>query len=417
MIKFERFVLANGLKVIVHRDTSTPMTCVNILYNVGARDEDPKRTGFAHLFEHLMFGGSVNIPEFDTVLQMAGGENNAFTSNDITNYYLTLPANNLEVAFWLESDRMLSLAFSDKSLEVQRNVVIEEYKQSYLNQPYGDIWLELPKLAYKVHPYLWPTIGKEIDHIKYAVMDDVKAFFKTFYCPNNAILVVSGNVTVEEVKRLCDKWFAPIPAGNPPKRNLPKEPKQTEARKLKLERDVPANAIYKAYHMGSREEQGFYTMELLADILTDGNASRLYLELVKKREMFSDISAFTLESLDPGLFVVTGKLSPGVTMQAADEAIQAELKKIASEKVKKDELEKAQNKSEATLIFGEMSILNKAMNLALFELMGDAEEANHEVDKFFKVTEESMLKEASAVFQETNCSTLYYHSKNKKNAN
>jgi predicted Zn-dependent peptidase len=393
------------------------MACVNILYDVGARDEDPNRTGFAHLFEHLMFGGSVNIPEFDTVLQLAGGENNAFTSNDITNYYLTLPAVNLEVAFWLESDRMLSLAFSDKSLEVQRNVVIEEYKQSYLNQPYGDIWLELPKLAYKVHPYLWPTIGKEIDHIKYAVMDDVKAFFKKFYCPNNAIMVVTGSVTTEEVKRLSEKWFGPIPKGNPPKRNLPAEPKQTETRRLELERDVPANAIYKAYHMGSRTDQSFYIMELLADILTDGNASRFYLELVKKKELFSDISAFTLESLDPGLFVITGKLSQGVTLQAADEAIQAELKKIVSEKIKKDELEKARNKTESSLIFAEMSILNKAMNLALFELLGNADEVNHEVDKFSNVTEQSMLKEAETVFHESNCSTIYYRSKNKANAN
>jgi zinc protease len=417
MIQFERFALANGLKVIVHRDTSTPMACVNIIYNVGARDEDPKRTGFAHLFEHLMFGGSVNIPEYDSVLQLAGGENNAFTSNDITNYYLTLPANNLEVAFWLESDRMLSLAFSDKSLEVQRNVVIEEYKQSYLNQPYGDIWIELPKLAYKVHPYLWPTIGKEIDHIKYAVMDDVKAFFKTFYCPNNAILVVSGNVTTEEVKTLAEKWFGPIPAGNPPKRNLPQEPKQTEPRLLELERDVPASAIYKAYHMGKRTDLSFYILELLADILTDGNASRLYVELVKKKELFSEISAFTFESFDPGLFIVTGKLSQGVTMKAADEAIQAELKKIVSEKVTKNELEKARNKTEASLIFGEMSILNKAMNLAMFELLGDADDANKEVDKFFKVTEDNMLAEAVNVLQETNCSTMYYHAKPKANAN
>jgi zinc protease len=413
MIDFERFTLANGLKVIVHRDTSTPMACVNILYNVGARDEDPKRTGFAHLFEHLMFGGSVNIPDFDNVLQLAGGENNAFTNNDITNYYLTLPASNLEVAFWLESDRMLSLGFSDKSLEVQRSVVIEEYKQSYLNQPYGDIWIELPKLAYKVHPYLWPTIGKEIDHIKYAVMDDVKAFFKTFYCPNNAILSVSGNVTVEQVKELCEKWFAPIPKGNPPVRNLPVEPKQTEPRKLELERDVPAGAIYKAYHMGKRMDQSFYSMEIMADILTDGNASRLYVELVKKKKLFSEISAFTMESFDPGLFIVTGKLSDGVTMEAADEAIQAELKKAIADKVTKNELEKAQNKTESSLIFGEISVLNKAMNLAIFEVLGDANEVNKEVDKFFKVTEKSLLADATAVLQESNCSTMYYRSKKK----
>ncbi len=411
MINFEKFVLDNGLKVIVHTDTSTPMACVNILYNVGARDENPERTGFAHLFEHLMFGGSVNIPDFDGALQLAGGENNAFTSNDITNYYLTLPAINLDVAFWLESDRMLSLAFSDKSLEVQRNVVIEEYKQSYLNQPYGDIWIELPKLAYKVHPYMWPTIGKNIDHIKYAVMDDVKAFFKTFYCPNNAVLVVSGNVTTETVKVLCEKWFAPIPRGNPPVRRLPQEPPQTQARLLELVRDVPATAIYKAYHMGKRTDQSFYSMELLADILTDGNASRLYTELVKKKKLFSEISAFTFESLDPGLFVVTGKLSEGVKTEAADEAIRNELDKAVKQAVTENELEKARNKTESSHIFGEMSILNKAMNLAMFELLGDAGDANREVEKFFKVTPESLLHDAQAVLKESQCSTLYYKAK------
>lgn len=411
MIDFERFTLANGLRVIVHRDTSTPMACVNVLYDVGARDEDAERTGFAHLFEHLMFGGSVNIPDYDNVLQQAGGENNAFTTNDITNYYLTLPAVNLEVAFWLESDRMLSLAFSDKSLEVQRNVVIEEYKQSYLNQPYGDIWIEIPKLAYKVHPYLWPTIGKNIDHIKYAVMSDVKAFFKKFYCPNNAVLCVTGNVTTEQVKALCEKWFAPIPRGNPPRRNLPTEPPQTESRKLELVRDVPANAIYKVYHMGKRMEKSFYTMELLADILTDGNASRLYVELVKNQKLFSEINAFTFESLDPGIFIITSKLLDGVTLEKADEAIQKEIEKITSAEVQKDELEKAKNKTESQHIFAEISILNKAMNLAIFELLGGAENANKEVEKFFSVSEKDILEESRKVLKESNCSTLYYRSK------
>jgi zinc protease len=417
MIQFERFTLPNGLKVIVHRDTSTPMACVNIIYNVGARDEDPEKTGFAHLFEHLMFGGSINIPDYDNALQQAGGENNAFTNNDVTNYYLTLPASNLEVAFWLESDRMLSLAFSDKSLEVQRSVVIEEYKQSYLNQPYGDVWLELPKLAYKVHPYTWPTIGKEIDHIKHAVMPDVKAFFQKFYCPNNAVLAVSGNVTVEQVRALCDKWFAPIPAGNPPLRKLPVEPKQTQARKLELERDVPVDAIYKAYHMGSRMDQSFYAMELLADILTDGNASRMYLELVKNKKLFSEINAFTMESFDPGLFIISGKLSEGVTLEAADEAIQEELKKVSLAQVKKEEMEKAKNKTESQLVFGEMSILNKAMNLAIFELLGGAEEVNNETERFAKISEVDLLVEASRVINENNCSTLYYRSKSKANGN
>jgi predicted Zn-dependent peptidase len=294
---------------------------------------------------------------------------------------------------------------------VQRNVVIEEYKQSYLNQPYGDIWIELPKLAYKVHPYLWPTIGKEIDHIKYAVMNDVKAFFKTFYCPNNAVMVVSGNVTLEQVKALSEKWFGPIPPGNPPARKLPVEPKQKEARRLELERDVPANAIYKAYHMGKRMDRNFYAMELLADVLTDGNASRMYIELVKKKELFSEISAFTMESFDPGLFIVTGKLSEGVSLQAADEAIQTELKKVFTNKVSKTEIEKAQNKTESSLIFGEMSILNKAMNLAIFELLGGADQANTEVERFSQVNENNLTEEATPVIDENNCSTLYYHAK------
>jgi predicted Zn-dependent peptidase len=411
MIIFEKFTLDNGLRVIVHKDTSTPMACVNILYDVGARDEDPERTGFAHLFEHLMFGGSVNIPEYDTPLQIAGGENNAFTTNDITNYYCTLPAINIEVAFWLESDRMLSLAFSEKSLDVQRNVVIEEFKQSYLNQPYGDVWLEMPKLAYKVHPYLWPTIGKNIDHIKYAKMEDVKGFFKKFYCPNNAILCVSGNVTTEEVKSLCNKWFAPIPKGNPPKRNLPVEPEQKEARLLELERDVPANAIYKSYHIGKRTDNSFYAMELLCDILTDGNSSRLYIELVKNKKLFSQITAFTHESLDPGLVTITGKLSDGVTLTDADKALQQELEKLLSTGIVQNELEKAKNKTESSHVFGEMSILNKAMNLAAFELLGDANNANKEVERFLNITEDSLMEETKKAIIESNCSTLYYKKK------
>ncbi len=286
MISFERFTLPNGLKVIHHEDKSTPLVCVNILYDVGARDEDASRTGFAHLFEHLMFGGSVNIPNYDEPLQRVGGENNAFTSNDITNYYLTVPSVNLETAFWLESDRMLSLAFSEKSLEVQRNVVIEEFKQRYLNQPYGDIWLLLRPMVYKVHPYLWDTIGKEISHIAEAKMEDVRAFFKKFYCPNNAVMVVSGNVSLDEVKKLSEKWFAPIPKGLDNKRNLPAEPAQKEARSLTVERDVPVNAIYKVYHQCSRKDKEFYATDLLSDILSDGSSSRLYNELVKSKKLF-----------------------------------------------------------------------------------------------------------------------------------
>jgi zinc protease len=307
MISFDRFTLENNLRVIVHRDTSTPMVCLDVLYDVGARDEEENKTGFAHLFEHLMFGGSINIPSYDEPLQLVGGENNAFTTNDLTNYYCTVPAENLETAFWLESDRMLSLAFTGKSLEVQRNVVIEEFKQRYLNQPYGDVWLLLRPLAYRVHPYKWATIGKEISHIEQATMDDVKGFFNKHYNPSNAILVVAGNVEVAEVKRLAEKWFAPIPSGTKPKRALPPEPRQTEPRKLTVERDVPASSIYKVYHMCARNDEAYHTIDIISDILSRGNSSRMYKSLVKEKTLMSEVNAYVMGDIDKGLFVISGK--------------------------------------------------------------------------------------------------------------
>jgi zinc protease len=413
MIQFEKFILDNGLKVIVHQDKSTPMACINILYDVGSRDEDPKQTGFAHLFEHLMFGGSVNIPNYDEPLQRVGGENNAFTTNDITNYHLSLPAENLETGFWLESDRMLSLAFSEKSLEVQRSVVIEEFKQRYLNQPYGDVWLLLRPMAYKVHPYLWDTIGKEISHIENAKIEDVKNFFKKFYCPNNAIMVVAGNVELEEVKRLSEKWFRPISKGPENKRNLPAEPEQTEARSLTVERDVPVDAIYKAYHMCSRYDKEYYAIDLISDILSQGNSSRLHKTLIKDKKMFSDIHAYVMGDFDKGLFVISGKLSKGVTMEQAELAINEEIKKIQSELVSVDELTKVKNKSEATHTFGEVDILSKATNLAISELLGNANIINKEVEKYLAVTAEQIKEQANKLLRPENCSTLYYKSKKK----
>ena len=412
MIAFQRFTLPNGLKVIHHEDKSTPLVCVNILYDTGARDEDPDRTGFAHLFEHLMFGGSVNIPNYDEPLQRVGGENNAFTSNDITNYYLTVPSVNIETAFWLESDRMLSLAFSEKSLEVQRNVVIEEFKQRYLNQPYGDIWLLLRPMVYKVHPYLWDTIGKEISHIAEAKMQDVRAFFKKFYCPNNAIMVVSGNISLDEVKRFSEKWFGPIPKGPDNKRNLPAEPAQTEARSLTVERDVPVNAIYKVYHQCSRMDKEYYTVDLLSDILSDGSSSRLYNELVKNKKMFSELTAYTDDSFDKGMFVISGKPARGVAIQDAEKAIETEIEKLKNTLVDERELKKVQHKIESTLEFSEMNIMNKALNLAVSELFGDADLANHEAEKYLSVTPAQIKEQASRIFREENCSTLYYLSKN-----
>jgi zinc protease len=397
--------------VIVHQDKSTPIACLNILYDVGSRDEHPEQTGFAHLFEHLMFGGSVNIDSYDEPLQLVGGENNAFTTNDLTNYYLTLPVENLETGFWLESDRMLSLAFSDKSLEVQRNVVIEEFKQRYLNQPYGDVWLLLRPMAYKVHPYLWDTIGKEISHIENAKIEDVKNFFKKYYCPNNAIMVVAGNVQVEEVKKLSEKWFGTIPKGPENKRNLPKEPVQTEGRTLTVERNVPVDAIYKAYHMCSRKDKAYYAVDLISDVLSQGNSSRLHKTLIKDKKLFSDLHAYVMGDFDEGLFVISGKLTQGVTMEAADEAIQQELEKIKNELVSVDELTKVKNKMEASHVFGEVEVLNKATNLAVSELLGNANLINEEIQHYLDVTAQEIKEQAIRMFKKENCSTLYYKSK------
>lgn len=408
MVDFNRFTLSNGLKVLVHEDATTPMAVLNILYDVGARDEDPEKTGFAHLFEHLMFGGSVNIPSYDEPLQRVGGENNAFTSNDITNYYITLPAENIETAFWLESDRMLSLAFSEKSLDTQRNVVSEEFKQRYLNQPYGDVWLKLRPLAYKKHSYRWATIGKELSHIENATMDDVKSFFKKHYTPQNAILVVGGNVKTADVKKLAEKWFEPIPAGEKYNRNLIQEDQQTEARKETVKANVPLNAIYIAFKMPGRLSQDYYAFDLLSDILSRGQSSRLYNSLLKEQQLFSDINAYISSSLDPGLFIVEGKLVEGVTIETAEKAIWAELEKLKTELVSETELTKVKNKVESVLVFSEMSLLDKAMNLAYYELLGDAAILNHETEEFLKVEAEDIQRISNETFNQKSSSTLYY---------
>ncbi|MCX2492293.1 pitrilysin family protein [Pedobacter sp. PF22-3] len=408
MVDFNRFTLANGLKVLVHEDATTPMAVLNILYDVGARDEDPEKTGFAHLFEHLMFGGSVNIPSYDEPLQRVGGENNAFTSNDITNYYITLPAENIETALWLESDRMLSLAFSEKSLDTQRNVVSEEFKQRYLNQPYGDVWLKLRPLAYKKHSYRWATIGKELSHIENATMDDVKSFFKKHYTPQNAILVVGGNVKTADVKKLAEKWFEPIPAGEKYNRNLIQEDPQTEARKETVKANVPLNAIYMAFKMPGRLNQDYYAFDLLSDILSRGQSSRLYNSLLKEQQLFSDINAYISSSLDPGLFIVEGKLVEGVAIETAEKAIWSELEKIKTELVSETELTKVKNKVESVLVFSEMSLLDKAMNLAYYELLGDAAILNRETEEFLKVEAEDIKRISNETFNQKSSSTLYY---------
>lgn len=412
MIQFEKFKLKNNLTVIVHQDKSTPMACVNILYDVGARDEDENKTGFAHLFEHLMFGGSINIPNYDEPLQLVGGENNAFTTNDITNYYCTVPSENLETAMWLESDRMLSLAFTKKSLDVQRSVVIEEFKQRYLNQPYGDVWLLLRPLIYRVHPYKWATIGKEISHIEQATMHDVKSFFKEHYNPSNAIMVVAGDVELENVKQLCEKWFEPIDAGIKIKRNLPVEPPQTEYRSLTVERDVPISSIYRAYRMCARGDAEYHIIDTISDILSRGNSSRLYKNLIKDKQLFSDINAYVMGDMDKGIFVISGKINEGVSIEDAEAGIDAEIQKIQTELVSDNELQKCKNKIESTVTYSETDVLNKATNLAISELLGDADLINKEIENYHKVTAEQIKEQANKILQKSNCSTLFYLKKN-----
>lgn len=408
MINFQEFILDNGLRVIVHEDPTVQIAVMNILYDVGSRDERPDKTGFAHLFEHLMFGGSVNIPSYDEPLQRVGGENNAFTNTDITNYYLTLPAANLETGFWLESDRMLSLSFDPKALEVQRKVVVEEFKQRYLNQPYGDVWLKLRPLAYQQHPYQWATIGKEISHIENATMEDVKDFFFTHYVPSNAILVVAGHVTVAEVKALAEKWFGPIPSGKMRQRKLASEPAQTEKRSLEVHAKVPANALYKAWHMPGRFHDDYYAIDLLSDILSRGQSSRLYQQLVKEKEIFTSISSFVMGTIDPGLLVVSGRIKDGISIEDAEHEVDTILKQVVADGVATAELEKVKNQAESTLEFGEMEVMNRAMNLAFSKLSGDANLVNEEGTKINAVTTDDIKRVAGDILKDSNASVMYY---------
>ncbi|MDO7875199.1 pitrilysin family protein [Hymenobacter sp. ASUV-10] len=408
MISFSEFTLANGLRCIVHEDFSTPMAVLNVMYDVGSRDESPDHTGFAHLFEHLMFSGSVNIPSYDEPLQRVGGENNAFTSSDVTNYYLSLPATNIETGFWLESDRMLNLAFSENGLDVQRKVVVEEFKQSYLNQPYGDVWLKMKPLAYQQHPYQWNTIGKEIAHIENAVMDDVRSFFQKHYAPQNAILVVAGAVSTADAQALAEKWFGPIPGGPAYQRQLPQEPAQTAPRQARTSAPVPLSALYKAYHMPARADQRYYAVDVLSDVLGRGKSSRLHQRLVKEQALFNNISASVTGSLDPGLLVISGKLNAGVDLAAADAAVEAVVAELLAADVDAQELEKVKNQAESSLVFGEIDLLNRALNLAYSKLQGDANLVNEEGSRIRAVSVADVRAAAELVLRPENCSTLYY---------
>lgn len=412
MIKFAKFTLDNGLRVIVHEDNTTPMAVLNVMYDVGARDENPEQTGFAHLFEHLMFGGSINIASYDEPLQMAGGENNAYTTNDLTNYYIQLPAENLETAFWLESDRMLSLAFNEKSLETQRKVVSEEFKEHYLNKPYGDAWHKMRELAYSIHPYRWMTIGKELSHVENAQLKDVKNFFNKHYTPANAIICVAGNVELKQVKELAEKWFADIPPGNKYVRNLPVEPKQNEPRKLNVKAKVPLDALYKCWHIYPRLDKRYYITDLLTDLLGGGASSRLYQSLIKEKKLFSNINCFHFGSVDAGLLAIEGKLVKGVKMEDAENAVEEELKKMKNEKISVNELEKVKNKTESMIAFEDISLVNRGSSLVTYELLGDANLMNLELEHYRKVSVEDILEESNKIFVDNNSSTLYYYSEN-----
>lgn len=407
MIHFDKFTLDNGLRVLFHRDPTTPMAVVNVLYDVGARDEDPNRTGFAHLFEHLMFGGSVNIPDFDAPLQRAGGESNAFTSNDITNYYDSLPAHNIETALWLESDRMLSLAFTPQSLEVQRSVVIEEFKQRYLNQPYGDVWLEFRPLAFTEHAYQWATIGKNIEQIEKATMEDVKAFFKRFYSPSNAILCVAGNLELDYVKSAVQKWFGEIPSVHVPKRNLNQEPIQNEYRTKTIERKVPSDAFYYGFKMPGRTEEGYYTVDLLSDVLGRGQSSRLFVRLKKELDLVAEISAYVLGAHDTGLLMISGKANDGVDLAKIDVEIWKVIQEVKAVEISSEEHKKNVNKVRTTKVFSEQGILNKAMGLCLHELFGDANGINLENEQYDQITRKDIWNQAKSVLNENNCSRMF----------
>ena len=407
MIEFKEFVLENGLKVIFHEDRTTPLAVVNVLYDVGARDEDESKTGFAHLFEHLMFGGSKNIPSFDAPLQLAGGECNAFTSNDITNYYTILPAENVETAFWLESDRMLELAFTPKSLEVQRGVVIEEFKQRYLNQPYGDVWLQFRPLIYKEHAYKWATIGKEISHIEEAKMEDVKAFFYKHYSPQNAVMVVGGNLDFEVVKDLAEKWFSAIPKREKYVRALPAEPEQKEERRLVIERDVPSNAIYIAFRMGNRKSNDHYVGDLCSDVLAGSKSSRLYNRFVLQDKKFSSISAYITAALEDGLLIISGNLDESVSFEEAERLIWQELGEMIRTEMDEKELTKVKNKHKTSKVFSEQSLMNRVMNIAFFENMGMIEELSNELHHYDIITSKAIQDFAKKTFDRSKQSILH----------
>lgn len=409
MIAYERHKLDNGLTLITHEDRTTPLVTVNILYGVGARDEDPSRTGFAHLFEHLMFGGTQAVPDYDRVVNGMGGESNAFTNSDYTNYYLTVPAEHLEAALRLEADRMGGLDISQRALEVQQRVVTEEYRQRYVNQPYGDSWMLLRPLCYRVHPYRWCTIGADIRHVQEATLDDVRAFFARYYGPANAIVAVAGNLDGGRTLEWVERYFGGLESTNIPRASLPIEPEPTEPHILTVDREVPSDALYKAFLMCDRHSPDFYAFDILSDILSNGDSSRFHQHLVNQRRLFSEVDAYITGDEGQGLFVVSGKLCEGVSMKAAEQAVDEELLRISTEPIDAYELEKVVNKFESTFLFSQYKAADRAQNLCYYEWLGDINLVNHEPDHYRELTTSQVRSVAGRCFAPHRSNVLYYH--------
>jgi len=411
MISYNKFILGNGLRVLLHTDKSTPLVATNILYHVGSRDEDPQKTGFAHLFEHLMFSGTQKVPDYDDPIQKAGGENNAFTNNDVTNFYTILPLKNMETGLWIEADRMHGLDITPKAFETQQKVVIEEFKETCLNQPYGDVWHLLSSMAYEKHPYRWPTIGLDISHIENAQLKDVKEFYSNFYTPSNAVLVISGNIDEDKTLKMIEKWFNPVPGSQKIVKNFPIEPPQNQPRRKLIESDVPADALYLAFKTPDRKDPLYYATDTISDILAHGESSRLYRILVKEKKLFSAIDAYLTGTIDPGLFVIEGRLSTGITLTQAEEELWKVLTQLKNELIEQHELIKIKNKIYTNLAFSELSVVNKAINLAFYEAMDDSELINKEYEYYQNITAENIKISAERIFSLNQCSTLIYKSK------
>lgn len=408
MIPFKKRTLSNGLTVVVNRDRCSKLSAVNLLYKVGSRNEEPSRTGFAHLFEHLMFRGTRQVPVYDLPVQMASGEDNAFTNNDYTNFYLTLPVGNIETALWLESDRMQGLDITPEKLAAEQRVVIEEFRQRYLNQPYGDQSMLLRGLAYRVHPYRWSTIGLSTDHIAAATLDEVEQFYRTHYRPSNAVLALSADLDEEQLLDMAEHWFGELHDTPATQQPIPVEPPQEAPRSLTVERDVPATTVSIAYHMGGRLSDDFYAGDLISDLLSGGDSSRLYRHLVKEQRLFASVNAYITGDVDPGLFILTGQLLPETTEEQAIEAFERELALLKREEATPYELEKVKNKFEANTLFGELNVMNKAMNLSYYDFLGDTELINREVSLFRTIDQARIFDFAERIFRRENSSTLIY---------